>query len=72
MPTVKKEKIKKIGLDVLEIDIQTLMDEFETKDPKVALESAIRWAAGTYGVLQMAGKFKMEGFDEEGHLKDDL
>ncbi len=39
MPTVKKAPPPKIALDVLEID-KMLMDEFGTKAPKQALESA--------------------------------
>jgi hypothetical protein len=67
----KRDRTKSITLDILEIDIQTLTDFFETDDPKAALEAAIHWAAGTYPVLSMAGQFKMEGFDEDGNLKDD-
>jgi len=64
----KNEKVK-IHLDVPKVDIELLMEHFETKDSKEALILAIGWAALNIGVSQLGGAMLMEGFDEKGNPK---
>ena len=64
----KNEKVK-IHLDVPKVDIELLMEHFETKEPKEALILAIDWAALNIGVSQLGGAMPMEGFDEKGNPK---
>ena len=59
----------KIQLDVPKVDIELLMEHFETKDPKEALLLAINWASLNVGVSQLGGTMSMEGFDEKGNPK---
>ena len=64
----KNEKVK-IHLDVPKVDIELLMEHFETQNPKEALLLAIDWAALNIGVSQLGGAMPMEGFDEKGSPK---
>jgi len=51
------------------VDIELLMEYFETDKPEEALLKAIDWAALKTGVSQLSGTMKMEGFDERGSPK---
>lgn len=65
----KKKPTVKIQLDVPTVDIELLMEYFETDNPEEALLKAIDWAALKTGVSQLSGTMKMEGFDERGSPK---
>ena len=65
----KKEQTVKVQLDVPKVDIELLMEYFETDKTEEALLKAIDWAALKTGVSQLSGTMKMEGFDERGSPK---
>ncbi len=58
----------KVQLDVPKVDIELLMEYFETDNPEEALLKAIDWAPLKTGVSQLRS-MKMEGFDERGKPK---
>jgi hypothetical protein len=65
----KNKQTVKIQLDVPKVDIELLMEYFETDKPEEALLKAIDWAALKTGVSQLGGTMEMEGFDERGSPK---
>jgi len=65
---MKKQTVK-VQLDVPRVDVELLMEYFETDNPEEALLKAVDWAALKTGVSKLGGTMKMEGFDESGDPK---